>query len=164
MFQFKGGLLILIAAISIFFWGVGIAPVSANHELEEKGASAEATHKGPLDGMVFTAMLGPDGEPLDVKDEFVFENGTFVSKECELRCDYPARPYFVREVEGKTEFISHTKCPYKDAEIVWHGTIDAEKISGTATWTLKRWYWTVTNRFDFEGQLESSARPVASAE
>jgi len=45
----------------------------------------------PLDGMTFIGALGPDGKPTDVNDVFVFENGTFVSKECELRCENPAR-------------------------------------------------------------------------
>ncbi len=116
---------------------------------------------GPLDGMVFTGMLGPDGQPKDTPDTFVFENGTFVSKECELRCKYPARPYFVRINGSKTEFISETKCPYKDARIVWRGTVDGDVIRGKSTWMVKRWYWTVENTFEFEGKLtDSPALPL----
>ena len=74
--------------------------------------SQEEIIPGPLDGMTFSGALGPDGEPKDILDSFVFENGTFVSKECELRCKYPARPYFVRSNGDRTEFISETKCPY----------------------------------------------------
>lgn len=144
--------LFLVAVFLAFLSGLA-GPSFGSHEVEEKGASEEPPNHGPLDGMIFTGMLGPDGKPKDVEDVFVFENGTFISKECELRCDYPARPYFVREVDGKTEFISHTKCPYKDAWIVWHGIVEGDRITGTAIWTIKRWYWTMTNRYEFEGKL-----------
>jgi len=83
---------------------------------EDATAGPVATEpiSGPLDGLRFTGALGPDGKPKDTPDTFVFENGNFVSKECELRCSYPARPYFVRVNVSKTEFISETQCPYKD--------------------------------------------------
>jgi hypothetical protein len=113
----------------------------------------EESVPGPLDGLTFRGALGPDGKPKDIQDIFVFENGTFVSKECELRCKYPARPYFVRVNGSKTEFISETQCPYKDAKIVWRGTIEGDQIKGKSTWVVKRWYWTVENTFEFEGKL-----------
>ena len=116
---------------------------------------------GPLDGMTFVGALGPDGKPKDIPDSFVFENGTFVSRECELRCKYPARPYFVRINGGKTEFISETQCPYKDAKIVWRGIVEGDRIKGKSTWVVKRWYWTVENTFEFEGRLVSG--PASSA-
>lgn len=116
---------------------------------------------GPLDGMVFTGALGPDGQPKDIPDTFVFEDGKFVSKECELRCKYPARPYFVRINGSKTEFISETRCPYKDARIVWRGTVEGNVIKGRSTWVVKRWYWTVEDTFEFEGELvDSRASPL----
>jgi hypothetical protein len=108
---------------------------------------------GPLDGMIFSGALGPDGHPKDVPDSFVFEDGSFASKECELRCKYPARPYFVRKNGAKTEFISETKCPYKDATITWRGTIEGDTIKGKSTWVVKRWYWTVEKTYAFEGKL-----------
>ena len=74
------------------------------------GQSEELAASGPLDGMSFSGALGPHGQPKDVADRFVFANGTFVSKECELRCKYPARPYSVNEAGGKTTFLSKTKC------------------------------------------------------
>ena len=113
----------------------------------------EETVQGPLDGLTFRGALGPDGKPKDIPDVFVFENGTFVSKECELQCKYPARPYFVRSNGSKTEFISETQCPYKDAKIVWRGIVEGDRIKGKSTWVVKRWYWTVENTFEFEGKL-----------
>ncbi len=119
---------------------------------------------GPLDNMTFAGALGPDGKPKDIPDSFVFENGTFVSKECELRCKYPARPYFVRTNGNRTEFISETKCPYKDAKIIWRGTVEGDTIKGKSTWVVKRWYWTIENTFEFEGKLVSKPATKASTE
>lgn len=117
---------------------------------------------GPLDGLVFVGGLGPDGKPIDRPDTFVFESGNFVSKECELRCKYPPRPYFVRVDGERMQFISETKCPYKDAWITWRGVVEGDRISGKATWVVKRWYWTVENVFDFEGQLVPEATAAVS--
>ncbi len=108
---------------------------------------------GPLDGMVFEGALGPDGKPKDIADSFVFANGMFVSKECELKCKYPARPYYVRVNQDKTEFISETRCPYKDAKIVWRGTVEGDRIKGKAIWVINRWYWSYEYTFEFEGKL-----------
>lgn len=126
--------------------------------------SQEEIIPGPLDGMTFSGALGPDGEPKDIPDSFVFENGTFVSKECELRCKYPARPYFVRTNGDRIEFISETKCPYKDAKIIWRGTVEGDRIKGKSTWVVKRWYWTVENTFEFEGMLTNKPASTASTE
>ncbi len=123
--------------------------------------SSESGVAGPLDGMTFSGALGPEGKPKDIADSFVFENGSFVSKECELRCKYPPRPYFVRVNGSKTEFISETQCPYKDARIVWRGTIEGGRIKGKSTWIVKRWYWTVEDTFEFEGELVSAASSPA---
>ncbi len=120
--------------------------------------------KGPLDGMSFAGAVGPDGKPKDVADRFVFSNGTFVSKECELRCKYPARPYSVEKSDGNIAFSSKTKCPKKDATIVWRGTVSGDTIQGVATWTVRRWYWTFEKKFEFSGKLEQSTPPLASAQ
>ena len=126
--------------------------------------TVEGDVSGPLDGMTFVGALGPDGKPKDIQDTFVFENGTFVSKECELNCKYPARPYFVRVNGEKTEFISETQCPYKDAKIVWRGTVEGDTIKGKSTWVVKRWYWTVENTFEFEGKLAEQPISITSSD
>ena len=155
-------------AISTILAGVilclasGLQISAANEASSEPIApETEVAVPGPLDGLTFRGALGPDGEPKDTPDVFVFENGTFVSKECELRCKYPARPYFVRTNGGKTEFISETQCPYKDARIIWRGSVEGNRISGKSTWVVKRWYWTVENTFEFEGELVET-NPVAA--
>lgn len=141
-----------------------LANVATPPVLAETSDTKSASGTGPLDGMTFIGALGPDGKPKDVEDTFVFANGTFVSKECELQCKYPARPYFVRKVGDTTEFVSETQCPYKDATIVWRGTIEGDTIKGVSDWTVKRWYWTVSKRFEFSGKLDRQSTPVASAE
>lgn len=127
----------------------------------EKVKAAELSGSGILDGMTFASELGPSGKPADVKDTLVFANGMLVSAECERRCNYPARPYFVRRNGGAIEFVSETRCPDKDAKIVWRGTVDDETIKGTFTWTVVRWYWTIEKEFWFEGTLADPSTPVA---
>lgn len=132
--------------------------------IAESASTTPGDGKGPLDGMTFVGALGLHGKPKDIEDSFVFANGTFVSKECELRCKYPARPYFVRKNGNQTEFVSETQCPYKDAKIVWRGTVEGDTVKGVSTWIVKRWYWTVENKFEFAGKLTKQSTPVASTE
>lgn len=142
------GAVVLFGAAGLLSWNQSGQTVRADGRLPAE--------PGPLDGMVFEGMLGPDGQPKDVSDTFVFEGGTFVSKECELRCDYPARPYTAARVGDAWQFESTTRCPYKDATIVWRGSVSGDRIEGMATWTIRRWYWTVTRDFAFEAQLQQS--------
>ena len=147
-------------------WLAGWTSLSAANDIQsaENSIPQEEPIPGPLDGMTFTGALGPDGKPKDIPDSFVFENGTFVSKECELRCKYPARPYFVRSNGERIDFISETKCPYKDAKITWRGTVEGDRIKGKSTWVVKRWYWTVENTFEFEGTLTNKPASTVSTE
>ena len=112
-----------------------------------------ATGTAILDGLTFVGALGPEGKPADVEDTFVFEDGKFVSKECEERCKFPASPYFTRHVGETIEFVSRTECPYKKAELVWKGTVVGDTIKGVINWTSERWYWTIKKDLWFEGKL-----------
>lgn len=152
----------LLAAIILATIGLVPVTVGAQNAITDEVNGTEG--KAPLDGKVFIGALGPEGKPKDVEDRFVFGSGTFVSKECELRCDYPARPYFVRQVGEKIEFLSETKCPYKDATIVWRGVVENDTIKGVATWTINRWYWTIERKYEFSGKLRQSVAPLASAD
>jgi hypothetical protein len=143
--------LLSLAIVALYCWSSSLSATES--ESGGNPSSTQALVPGPLDGMIFSGALGPDGHPKDVQDSFVFEDGSFVSKECELRCKYPARPYFVRKNGSKTEFISETNCPYKDATITWRGTIEGDTIKGKSTWVVKRWYWTVEKTYAFEGKL-----------
>lgn len=152
----------VLVAVVVVSW-VGLSATS-NSVIANMIETTEELGAGPLDGKMFTGELGLSGKPKDIKDSFVFANGTFISKECEFRCKYPASPYFARTRGSVTEFVSESRCPYKDAKIVWRGTIQDGIIKGVSTWTIKRWYWTIEDRFEFEGRLITQAAPVASAE
>lgn len=116
---------------------------------------------GSLDGRTFTGMLGPEGEPQDVADTFVFEKGTFVSGECALRCDFPARSCTASRTTDGWTFAGTTRCPDKNATIVWTGTVEGDTLTGVATWTMRRWYRTPERDFTFEARLQS--RPARNA-
>ena len=118
---------------------------------------------GILDGMTFAGSMRLASESQGVDDTFVFANGTFASTECDRRCGYPARPYFIRHVDGKIEFISESHCLYKDAKIEWRGTVEDGTIKGESIWTVDRWYWTIEKEFLFEGTLVDTAAPAASS-
>jgi hypothetical protein len=154
--------LLLLAIMASGYWSS--SPAATESTAEENSSPVQESIPGPLDGMTFSGVLGPDGKLKDVQDSFVFENGSFVSKECELRCKYPARPYFVRKNGSKTEFISETKCPYKDAKITWRGTIEGDTIKGKSTWVVKRWYWTIENTYAYEGKLVENPASTASTD
>lgn len=126
--------------------------------------AAEVGGSGVLDGMTFSGLMGAaeDGEP--VEDNFIFDNGTFMSTECDRRCGYPARPYFVRNVGEKIEFFSESNCLYKDAKIVWHGTVEDGTIRGVSSWTVNRWYWTIEKEIPFHGTLNTSGGSIASSQ
>lgn len=112
-----------------------------------------------LDGLTFASELGPAGQPADTEDMLIFEDGMFLSAECYRTCNFPAQPYFVRRKNDGIEFLSVTRCPNKDAEIVWRGTVEGNTIQGEFTWTMARWYWTIEKTFHFEGTL--TATPVS---
>lgn len=152
-----GVLLAALAGVWLVF-----AP-AANLVRAETSGTAVAEGSGILDGMTFTSELGPLGKPANEKDSLVFENGLFVSRECERRCGYPPAPYFVRRVGEKTEFIIETHCPGKDSTIVWRGTVDEGNgtIKGVFTWISARWYWTIEKEFWFEGTLAERNVPMA---
>jgi len=116
---------------------------------------------GPLDGKTFVGKVGPVGGKPDVKDVWGFFDGMFVSRECERRCQYPARPYFARNAAGETEFVSETRCPYKDATLIWRGTVAGDVIKGVMTWTVSRWYWTIEKQFAFEGRRVTQTPSLA---
>ena len=147
-----GKIILTIALICASISG-GLALASNSESIATSSNETLTMADGPLDGLKFRGAIGLDGKAKDIPDLFVFEDGNFVSKECELRCKYPARPYFVRKVDNKTEFISETRCPYKDAAIIWRGTIEGDTIRGKSTWIVKRWYWTLEDTFEFEGKL-----------
>ena len=152
-----GTTVLLVIVIGLWFMS---AKLSGSVFAEQVGIE-NIEGSGILDGLMFTGQLGPLGKPADINDTFVFKDGMFVSTECEKRCNYPARPYFSRHVGENIEFISETRCPDKDAKIVWRGTIKDGIITGIYTWTNSRWYRTVKKDFGFSGKLTAQSEMIA---
>lgn len=154
---------VIIAAAFLAAGATAASLMVPGTDQEARIYALEPAGPGPLDGMTFTGQMGPEGKVMDVSDTFVFEDGTFVSKECKSRCDYPARPYRAKKTENGWTFTSITRCPSKDATIVWKGTVRDGTISGVATWTLRRWYWTLQRDFAFEAELQGEPTQNALA-
>lgn len=150
----------LLSAVMAIGWLVAFGSIGPANADKSEATQLDGTNI--LDGLTFSSDIGPIGKPANVKDMLVFANGAFLSTECERRCNYPARPYFVRHVGDKTEFFSETRCPDKDAKIQWRGIVDDEVIKGEFTWTVNRWYWTVEKKFWFEGTLAGRSTPIAN--
>jgi len=152
-----GALALALLGSWFVFAETATSPPTNDSVIEQKSGS------GLLDGMTFDSELGPVGEPADIEDTLVFENGMFVSTECERRCNYPASPYFVRKNGATTEFVSETRCLINDATIVWRGVVEDGQIQGVATWTSSRWYWTVVREIAFSGMITDGGLPLSSA-
>ena len=143
-----------IAAIVVLIGGALLALTSANPA--NSAAPREASLQkgaGVLDGLMFTAMIGPQGKDPDVRDVMFFKEGQFLSLECEDRCNYPASAYYAREIEGGHEFMVEAWCPTKESTMVWRGRIVDGEISGTVAWSVRRFYWTVGTTLTFDGDV-----------
>ena len=114
-----------------------------------------------LDGKRFEGKIGAPGKPGKIDETVVFENGQFVSAECERRCGYARSKYWFRLENNEIHFKTRIRCTRADAWIDWSGTIAGNTINGQLKWTSERWYWTTKRNFWFEGQLIDSADPVA---
>jgi len=113
-----------------------------------------------LDGKAFKSKLGPVGKPMDVDDILVFEDGQFVSEECERRCGYAKVDYWVRRAQdGAIEVRADVPCTESDAMMHWRGTVRGDNIEGSFTWVNKRWYWDFEKEFWFKGRLVEADNP-----
>ena len=109
-----------------------------------------------LEGKSFSGQLGgPDIAPGST-DIIEFQDGRFISKECQKRCGYTDGPYWVRSDGDAVQFKAETPCLEANATIVWNGTVKDSEVEGTFTWTSERWYWTVEKEFSFKGKLIKS--------
>lgn len=133
-----------------------MALTSGTHGTSDAVRAAALTKGvGVLDGMTFTTTLAPQGKPGAIRDAMFFREGQFLSLECEDRCNYPPSAYFARDIEGGHEFVVEAWCPTKDATMVWRGQIVDGDVSGTVTWSVRRFYWTVGSVLEFSGQAAS---------
>ncbi len=119
------------------------------------GPNSAALEKGvgDLDGLTFKTELKPQGKSGAIRDAMFFRDGQFLSLECEDRCNYPASAYYARATETGHEFMVEAWCPTKESTMVWRGQIVGETVSGTVTWSVKRFYWTVGTVLEFSGSI-----------
>lgn len=154
-------ILVIVLQISAVFVLIGgaVLALTSSSQATATGPSEAALFpgSGELDGMTFTTLLAPLGKPGAIHDAVFFRNGQFLSMECEDRCNYPASAYFSRETDDGHQFIVEAWCPTKDATMVWRGQIIGDEVSGTVTWTTKRFYWTVSSVLEFTGSAATEA-------
>lgn len=122
-------------------------------------ADDDTTLQMALDGKSFKSKLGPMGQPADVNDLLVFEDGQFVSRECERRCGYAKVEYWVRAGDDGIQMRAEVPCTESAAVMHWRGTVRDGTIEGSFTWINKRWYWSFEKEFWFKGQLVEADNP-----
>lgn len=147
-----------IAAILGLVGMAGLALTSGNgFDANAPSPAALTKGAGPLDGMTFTTSLAPQGKPGAIRDAMFFRDGQLLSLECEDRCNYPPSAYFARRSGDGHDFVVEAWCPTKNATMVWRGRIEGDRVSGTVTWSVRRFYWTVGTVLEFSGQRASDA-------
>jgi len=148
----------LIALAIVGGTWVALGPATAVENAPRSAEFSDPAGLGQLDGQRFDTEMGQLGQPPDVVDFVQFDQGLFLSKECEDRCNFPASAYFARDVDGGTDFIVEAYCPTKSTTMAWRGSIRGDTITGTVEWTASRFYWTVTRTLEFNGTR--SALPI----
>lgn len=148
----------LLAVVLAGSWLLTLPNVAPSKPLALEHVGDEGS--GILDGLEFSGAVTTSKSTV-AKDRFLFSKGKFVSTECVKRCGYLPGAYSVLNRDGKTEFISESRCTYKDAKIVWRGSVADGVVKGVSTWTVSRWYRTVETKFQFEGKLVKSPTPIA---
>ena len=143
-----------LLAVIVLIGGAVLALTFSPSTIENR-PTEEALEKGSgaLDDLTFTTILAPRGQPGEIHDAMFFRDGQFLSLECQDRCNYPPSAYFSRIVESGHEFVVEAWCPTKDTTMVWRGRVEGNRVSGTVTWTVRRFYWSTGTELEFSGQL-----------
>ncbi len=116
---------------------------------------------GPLDGMVFAGLVGPESAP-DFDEELLFNEGLMWSKTC-VPCGYQPSVYWVRRVGDAIHFTSELKSA-SGSVFHYEGVVDGERAEVAVRWTKSRWYWTIDRDLVFKGTLVPARSPIAAAE
>lgn len=157
---------VLVSSLQLFvvalLIGGAVLALTSSSESTASGPSEAALTQGSgdLDGMTFTTLLAPRGGAAAIHDAMFFSEGQFSSLECEDRCNYPPSAYFSRQIDGGHEFIVEAWCPTKDATMIWRGQIVGDEVSGTVTWSVRRFYWTVGTVLEFSGRSATQTEVV----
>lgn len=150
MRKFSSSLQVLAVILLI---GGALLALQSTYAFRSDRVNDAALRKGSgvLDDLTFTTTLAPQGKSGAIHDAMFFRDGQLLSLECEDRCNYPASAYYARETEGGHEFVVEAWCPTKDATMVWRGRVEGDKVTGTVTWSIRRFYWTVGTVLEFSG-------------
>jgi hypothetical protein len=107
-----------------------------------------------LDGKTFSGFNGEKGKDLDPDEdeEFVFENGRFISTTCN-KYNFADSAYSAVEVGDSVHFEAVTVSP-THGQIAWKGVVHGDLIEATFAWTKERWYWDTHREYWFKGSLK----------
>lgn len=121
----------------------------------DAGGQQAAMHRPELShslqGMYFIGPLRVQGEKNPGDDRLTFRNGMFTSRTCQ-RYGFGPAPYWVQsDADGSLHFLAVLRNP-EHGTIRFEGIYDGREVVATALWTKERWYWTVEQKFYFEGR------------
>jgi hypothetical protein len=147
------------ALLTCLFVGMSL-PVHA----EDDPADSSATRGGSqglsvLDGQAFKGKIGANDEPAFSDDIWRFDEGMFAAKACR---ECKGGQYWLRSEDGGIRFRTETVCPDPGAALVYTGLVKDDRIEGTFTWTVDRWYGGTEKQFWFEGKRVENAGLAAS--
>ena len=104
-----------------------------------------------IDDRRFVGPMGVVGEPDPSQDEFIFKDGTFVSRSC-LDWGFSPAPYWVRKEADGLHFLAELTSP-DHGQMRYQGVFDGQQIKGSVVWKKERWYWTIEREYRFTGRL-----------
>lgn len=104
-----------------------------------------------LDNRRFIGPMGVKGDPNPANDEFMFEDGKFVSKSC-LEWGFSPARYWVRNEKDGLHFLAELTSR-DHGEMRYEGVFDGQQIKGKVMWKKERWYWTIQREYRFTGRL-----------
>lgn len=155
----RGWSAVLAALLTCLLAGMSF-PVHA----EENPTSSSEPHGGSqalsvLDGQTFKGRIGVNDESAFSDDFWRFDGGLFEAKACR-GCE--KSEYWLRSENGGVRFRAETVCPDPGAVLAYTGVVKNDRIEGTFTWTVDRWYGSTEKQFWFEGKRVEDAATAAS--
>lgn len=132
------------AAIACITLGTGAAAVSVlNPDVPDLTVpEADWSTGQALDGKSFFIQAELDNGAEGETDTLVFEDGRFMSMDCETYCNFGFSEYRTWIDGDAIHFTTVAKCPTAPHTVVWHGWIVDDQITVDMSWTTRRWYWT----------------------
>jgi hypothetical protein len=104
--------------------------------------------------MVFVGIMDVGSYDEVFEDRLTFQQGRFVSAECQRVCDFGETPYSTRFDGTAIAFSVTTRCKEAPHSVQWEGRVIGDRIEGTVVWTVNRFYWTVQRHGTFSGKLQ----------